>query len=94
MNKLSITTIVLLLAFTTVSVGADKTENQEERAKPGAGLTVYMDTSFLGRKHRAAKNMTELHQENFNKGWMVVDVDPYIENGDLQGFFITYVGRD
>lgn len=85
--------IILVFGFSIVSVRADGKADAVEQAKPGAGLTIYMNLSMLGRKSRAAKRMTELHQKYYSKGWSVVDVDPYLENGDLQGFFITYVGR-
>ncbi len=64
------------------------------QATPGEGLTIYLDVGILKRPNRASREMTKLHATHFEKGWTVVDVDPYIENGDLQGFFITYVGRD
>jgi len=38
--------------------------------------------------------MTELHARYYAKGWVVIDVEPYLENSDLEGFFITYVGRE
>ncbi len=91
MKKLTLAVIMVLLAYSVVSHAADKVV---EQSTPGAGLTVYMDISVMGRKARAAKRMTELHREHFAKGWEVIDVEPYVENGDLQGFFITYVGRE
>ena len=95
MKKISIiTTVVLLIILTLTSVDAKDKKSQIEQATPGAGVTIYMDISAMGRKRRAAEKMTDLHKQHFAKGWTVVDVDPYIENGDLQGFFITYVGRN
>jgi len=58
-----------------------------------AGLTVFHGISSFERKARAAKAMTKSHDEYFNEGWSVNNVDPYIGNGDLQEFFITYVQR-
>jgi ABC-type amino acid transport substrate-binding protein len=54
------------------------------------GKTVYIDISALGRKHRAAEKMTEMHVKMAADGYVVVDVADYVENGDLQGFFVTY----
>ena len=94
MSNWVVTLVLVLLTVTAVSAWAEKTTKIEvERAAPGAGLTIYMDISVMSRKHRAAKRMTALHKEHFAQGWTVVDIDPYIENGDLQGFFITYIGR-
>lgn len=93
MKKLLAVMGVLLLLSIVESVKADSRSLEPKMARPGAGLTIYMDVSAFGRKNRAAAKMTELHNLHYEKGWKVVDVDPYIENGDLQGFFITYVGR-
>lgn len=93
MKKISIITTVLLLIFSVINIEAKDKNKQIEQAIPGAGVTIYMDISAMGRKRRAADKMTDLHKKHFAKGWTVIDVDPYIENGDLQGFFITYVGR-
>ena len=68
--------------------------SKDVKPQPDVGLTIFMDVSLGGRKHRAAEKMTKLHQEHLAKGWKVIDVEPYIENGDLEGFFLTYVARD
>jgi hypothetical protein len=53
-------------------------------------LTLFQDVSRFGRKNSAAKNMTELHAEQAREGWVFIDLEPYTENGDLEGFFLTY----
>ncbi len=55
------------------------------------GKTVFVDISVFGRKNKAAKRMTKMHLEYAREGWTVQDVSIYTENGDLQGFFVTYV---
>ncbi len=55
------------------------------------GKTVFLGVSILGKQDRAARRMTKLHQEYAEEGWTVVNVAPYTENGDLEGFFITYI---
>lgn len=52
--------------------------------------TVWRDVSRFGRKNSAAKNMTEMHAENTKQGWKIIDMELYNENGDLEGFFLTY----
>ena len=52
--------------------------------------TVFRDVSRFGRKRNAAKNMTEKHTEYTQNGWRFADMETYIENGDLEGFFLTY----
>jgi hypothetical protein len=34
--------------------------------------------------------MTEKHDEYTRTGWKFEDMETYIENGDLEGFFLTY----
>lgn len=55
------------------------------------GKTVFVDVSGVGRKKKAAKRMTELHEEFAQEGWTVIGVAVYTENQDLEGFFVTYV---
>ena len=54
-------------------------------------MTVFQDVSGLGRKDRAAKNITQKHQEMAREGWHFVDMEVYTENGDLEGFYLSYV---
>lgn len=60
-------------------------------AKGKEGKTVFVDISGFGRKDHAAKKMTEIHEEMRVEGFTVIDMTPYTENGDLEGFFVTYV---
>lgn len=55
------------------------------------GKTVFVDASKFGRKKKAAKGMTKLHEEFAQEGWTVIGVTVYTENQDLEGFFVTYV---
>ena len=64
------------------------------KAMPGASLTVFLDISVFSRKRRAADKINEMHAQHFEQGWMFADLEIYTENGDLQGYFITYVARD
>lgn len=82
-----------LLAYLMLASG-HAAADEPEQAQAGAGLTIYLDVGLFKRPKKAAAEMTKLHASHYAKGWTVVDVDPYIENGDLQGFFITYVGRE
>ena len=82
--------ILSALLLSTQSLARDEIQ----QATPGAGLTIYMDISAVGKTTRAAERMTALHKAHQVKGWKVIDVDPYVEDGDLQGFFITYVAAE
>jgi hypothetical protein len=55
------------------------------------GKTVYVDISGFNRKNGAAEKMTKLHQEMAKQGFTFIGLDIYTENGDLQGFFCSYV---
>jgi len=52
--------------------------------------TVFQDSSRFSRRGFAAKNMNETHAEHTQQGWKFEDMETYIENGDLEGFFLTY----
>jgi len=60
------------------------------QAPANHAITIYIDTNWGSRTKRAAKKITESHQEYASKGYRLQDVDLYIENGDLRGFFVTY----
>ncbi|MFQ5545725.1 MAG: hypothetical protein ACE5FE_07090 [Acidiferrobacterales bacterium] len=68
-------------------------KTKEDAATPAGkgGKTVFVDVSVLGKKDRAAKRMTKQHQAYAKEGWTVANVAVYTENGNLEGFFVTYV---
>ena len=53
-------------------------------------VTIWVDASWGFRNQGAANNLTKAHSAYAAHGYKVVSVQPYIENGDLQGFFVTY----
>ncbi|MFT5140490.1 MAG: hypothetical protein ACI9CB_002154 [Rhodothermales bacterium] len=54
-------------------------------------ITGFQDVSGMGRKDKAASNMTKRHQEMAKQGWRFIGLEVYTENGDLEGFFLSYV---
>lgn len=64
------------------------------QATPGAtcpeAITVFRDSSRFSRRKYGAENMSEVHAEYTGQGWQFADMEPYVENGDLEGFFLTY----
>ena len=52
--------------------------------------TVFQDSSRFSRRGGGARNMSEVHAEHTQQGWKFEDMETYIENGDLEGFFLTY----
>jgi len=52
--------------------------------------TIFRDASRFSRKNNGAENMNKQHDKYTRAGWKFVDMETYIENGDLEGFFLTY----
>lgn len=67
----------------------EKAAEQAVRAGMQA-VTIWVDASWGFRTQGAANNLSRAHQAFASRGYKVVSVEPYIENGDLQGFFVTY----
>ncbi len=53
-------------------------------------ITIFRDSSRFSRRGGGARNMSEKHDEYTKGGWRFEDMETYIENGDLEGFFLTY----
>jgi len=53
-------------------------------------VTVFVDATLGFRKNHMARKLTETHAEYAARGYHVVDLSAYNENGDLVGFFVTY----
>jgi hypothetical protein len=53
-------------------------------------VTIWISASWGFRNQGAANNLTKSHTAFAKHGYKVLSVQPYIENGDLQGFFVTY----
>jgi hypothetical protein len=53
-------------------------------------ITVFVDATLGFRKNHMADKLTKSHAEYAARGYHVVDLEAYNENGDLVGFFVTY----
>jgi len=53
-------------------------------------VTVFQDVAAMNRRKGAGQNLTELHQKYEAMGYDFADLEIYIEDGDLEGFFVTY----
>ena len=63
----------------------------EEAARANlSAVTIWVDASWGFRNQGAANSLSKAHQAFAARGYKVLSVEPYIENGDLQGFFVTY----
>lgn len=52
--------------------------------------TIWVDATWGFRNQGAANDLTAAHKAFAARGYKVVSVEPYIENSDLEGFFVTY----
>lgn len=57
---------------------------------PAQSVTVFVDATFGFRKDHMARQLSKSHREYAAKGYHFADMEAYDENGDLQGFFVTY----
>lgn len=88
MNSSKILIFLIFILTTCTAYGKNKAKDAAEKSL--AAVTVFIDINKLTRKHMAAKKMTESHQEFATFGYELVDVSVYTENGDLEGFFLSY----
>ena len=71
--------------------GKKPAASAEEAARANlSAVTIWVDASWGFRNQGAANSLSQAHQAFAARGYKVVSVEPYIENGDLQGFFVTY----
>ena len=82
---------VLGAFLATAQSFAGKSKDEAASTNGHLGKTVFVDVSVFGRRNKAAKRMTKMHMEYAKTGWTVVNVAVYTEDGDLEGFFVTYV---
>ena len=85
-----ISTMLIATLLIANSIIADEHEETAECTNFTEALTVFQDVSAMNRRKGAGKNLTELHQKHEAQGWTFEDLEIYIENGDLEGFFVTY----
>ena len=65
----------------------------EAQASQAPAVTVWVASTWGLRKQGSAKDLNEAHRVFAARGFEVVSVESYIENGDLEGFFVTYRRR-
>jgi hypothetical protein len=83
---------VATMPFANASLLEKKPEIAAEEAAKGQlpAVTIWISASWGFRNQGAANNLTKSHSAFAQHGYKVLSVQPYIENGDLQGFFVTY----
>ena len=91
----------LLAAVFTLFVclpGVQAQDDDDDAATPAPdrcpatqASTVFVDDKTGSRQKGSANRLSETHRTAQNQGWDFADLEVYIEDGDLQGFFVTYV---
>lgn len=86
---------ILLFAFASNIAFAQK--DDADAATPGPdkcallqASTVFVPDKTGSRQKGSAKKITDSHKNAESQGWNFDEMSIYIEDGDLQGFFITY----
>lgn len=85
--------LALLLALPAHAGVLEKSPQRaaDQAARDGVpAVTVWIGATWGFRNQGAANDLTEAHKAFARHGYKVVDVAPYIEDGDLKGFFVTY----
>ncbi len=90
--KRSIGGLALALLGVGTAVSARDYEAQANKAFGDSlpAVSVFVDVDWGGREDGAARELTRAHKAFHERGFVIVDVEGYLENGDLQGFFVTY----
>ena len=88
--------LACLLAFSLPASAALFSKSLEQVAQEASdsnlpAVTIWVEANWGFRKQGAANNLSRAHKAFADHGgYKVVSVQPYVENGDLQGFFVTY----
>lgn len=85
--------ICALLAATPLQASDAAEEAARAAAEARDAVTVFVDVDFGAREDGAAKDLNRTHLAFERQGYELLDVTPYTENGDLQGFFVSYRRR-
>jgi hypothetical protein len=89
--KASIIGLAALALFSTTVQAKEK----EEAEKPKQCSEIIAHTIFVAdksgsRQKGSAEALSATHDNAESQGWNFADLEVYIEDGDLQGFFVTY----
>ena len=89
MKKLLLALALLAASPAVLAESLDVTAAQAKASQQPA-ITVWIASTWGFRKQGTAKDLNEAHRVFGAHGYEVVSVESYIENGDLEGFFVTY----
>lgn len=97
MRKTFATALVAALFVPAFAMAASQS-HYDKKASAAAStgqqtVSLYVDVDLGARKSGSADELNQSHRAFNANGYDVVSVVGYTENGDLQGFFVTYVKR-
>jgi len=72
-------------AITPATLAADQTTPTAS----ATAVTVYIGMHF--GKNSAAKDINAMHAKMEKDGWRFADMETNSENGDTEGFWVTYI---
>jgi len=82
---------LLFMLLITMPLSVPVTSFAEQKLPAATeAKTVWVDAHFGFRKKSGAKGINKIHKDMETNGWSFADMELYNENGDLEGFFITY----
>ena len=90
MNRRSIAALAIGLLLSAAHVRAADDPAGPEPCPATEALTVFVTDATMRRHDGSARRITDAHREAEAQGWQFADLAVYVENGDLQGFFVTY----
>lgn len=90
-----IATLLLALAFGINPAFAQEDDADADTPGPKKCSRTQASTIFIpdkagNRQKGSASKLTESHRNAESQGWDFDELAVYIEDGDLQGFFVTY----
>lgn len=81
----------LIVGCSSVAATQMSSAQTTQSSRSANAVTVFVDATYGFRKDHMARKLTKSHAEYAAKGYHFAQMVAYDENGDLQGFFVTYV---
>jgi hypothetical protein len=82
--------LLLATIFLSSPALAAKDEDKPKGCPERIASTIFVADKTGSRQGGSAKKISETHRTAQAQGWTFDEMQIYIEDGDLQGFFITY----
>ena len=77
------------VAIVTLVVGAAVIQVRAADSPPPAAVTIFVNKGMSGKS--VADALNKMHADWYAKGYTFSAMESYIEDGDLEGMWVTYV---